>query len=263
MKIWTEQDIIALIKSGEERPDFDYKADIDLTAGKREKAEIAKDIIAMANSGGGLIAGGVKETPAGFLWEGMSRAVLKAFDSTALNDFVNNYCGPPINTTTRKMEIDDKVYGVIIVPGFAEQPHIVVKDYPEVLRRGDLLVRSASNNSVRAGPEDMRKLISLAVRRRQGALKDLLQAALETRPALVGAAASSAEFIEAPFDRSDYAERYKGFRVVTIAPDEAQVTVRPMMLREAAAAAVVTDSRSGYPSFPPTYFPQPLRNDCR
>ena len=257
MKIWTEQDIIALIESGEERPDFDYKADIDLTAGKREKAEIAKDIIAMANSGGGLIVGGVKETPEGYVWEGMSQVALKVFDSTALNDFVKSYCAPLINTTTRKVEIDGRVYGVIIVPEFADEPYIVVKDYPEVLKPGDLLVRSASNNSVRAGPDELRKLINLAVRRRQSALKDMLQAALESRrPMLVGTATASAETVKSPFDRSKYAESYKGFRIVTIAPIEAEVSVRPMELRGAAEKAIVTNRRSGYQGFPPPYFPR-------
>jgi hypothetical protein len=254
MKLWTEQDIIALILSGEERPDFDYKDDLDLTASRKAKAEMAKDVIAMANSGGGLIVGGVRETSKGYVWKGMSQAALETFDSTALNDFVKSYCAPPINATTRKVEIDGKLYGVIIVPEFADQPHIVVRDYPEVFKTGDFLVRSASNNSLRAGPDELRKLINLAVRRRQGALKNMLQAALENRrPTLIGAATSSAESVGAPFDRSKYADTYKGFRIVTIAPVEAQVSVRPMELRGAIEQAIVID-HSGYQDFPPTYF---------
>jgi hypothetical protein len=250
MQTWTEQDIISLIQLGEERPDLDYKDDIDLTAGKQEKAEITKDIIAMANSGGGSIIGGVRETPKGYEWKGMSQGALGVFDSTALNEFVKNYCAPPINTTTRKVEVGGRVYGVIIVPEFAGQPHIVIKDYPGVLTTGDILVRTASNNSMRAGPDDLRKLIDLAVQRRQGVLKDMLQAALGgSRPHLVGGTAAITGSVEAPFDRSKYAETYKGFRIVTMAPADAQISLQPMALHGAVKRAVIK-GLDGYSDFP-------------
>jgi hypothetical protein len=254
MKVWTEEDLVARILAGEEKPDFDYKADIDLTGDKKHKAEITKDVIAMANSGGGLIVGGIKEITTGYDWLGMPDSSLKAFDSTALNDFVKNYAGPAINTTTRKVEVEGKVCGVIIVPEFSDQPHIVIRDYPNVLSTGDILVRSTSNNSVRASPDALRKMLDHAVQRRQGVLKDMLQVALESsRPRLVGATTVDRAEVEAPFDRSEYAESYSGFRIITMVPAEGQVSVRPMELREAADAAIVNDPH-GYQSFPPPYF---------
>lgn len=255
MKLETDQDLITMILSGAERPDFDYKDDIDLTGDKKHKAELTKDIIAMANSGGGLIVGGVGETTGGYNWKGMSDHTLKAFDSTALNDFVKNYSAPPINTTTRKIQIEGKVYGVIIVPEFYEQPHIVIRNYDQVLTTGHILVRSASNNSVCAGPDDVRKLIDLAVRRRQGVLKEFLQAALEdTRPQLVGGATSVAEEIEVPFDRAEYSRTYKGFRVMALRPEGEQIRLRPMDLRHAVEEAIIY-TPNGYERFPPAVFP--------
>jgi hypothetical protein len=38
MKLETDQDLITMILSGAERPDFDYKDDIDLTGDKKHKA---------------------------------------------------------------------------------------------------------------------------------------------------------------------------------------------------------------------------------
>jgi hypothetical protein len=254
MKDLTEQEVINLIEAGEERPELDYKADIDLTANKKEKVEIVKDIIAMANSGGGILVGGVHEEPQGFVWSGMPDDSLKAFDSTALNDFVTNYSDPPINTTTRKITIGDEVYGIVIVPAFYSEPHIVIKDYPDVLRVGDILVRSASNNSVRATPTELRKIIDLAVKRRRGALKDLLQGALEsTRPTLVGGL-SQGESSKPPFDRSEYSDKYIGFSIVKIVPENWESDIRPMSITDVVKNSAIND-RNGYSDFPPINLP--------
>jgi hypothetical protein len=251
MPVLADQEIVDAIQAGEERPDLDYKLDIDLTGDKKGKAEITKDVIAMANSGGGLLIGGVSEEPAGFRRKGMPEGSLEAFDSTALNDFANNYSDPPINATTRKVTVEGKTYGIVIVPEFDRQPHIVIKDYPDVLREGDVLVRSASNNSVRAGPHDMRDLINLAISRRQGALKGLLQAALKsTRPALVGEAVSVVDSAEVPFDQSEYEGQYQGFRIVKIEPVDKRHQVAPRQLKPAAQEAAIYDQRKTLERFP-------------
>ena len=246
-----EPDISAEIMSGAERRDLDYKCDIDLTTdNKKAKVEIAKDIIAMANSGGGLIVGGVKETEGGFKWEGMPEESLKAFDSTPLNDFVRNQCAPPINCTTRKVEIDGHTYGVIQVPGFVDQPHIVTKDYQQVLNKGDILVRSASNNSVRAEPDDLRRLIDRAVGLRQGVLRDLLQTVFQnTPPSLIGGAPQIANTTELPFDRQVYSDRFKGFRIIRMSPANEELPAFRTRLFGATQAAIV-HGVGGYPDFP-------------
>ena len=245
-----ETEILSLIQSGEERPDLDYKVDIDLRADRREKAEIAKDVIAMANFGGGIIVGGVQETTSGYDFIGMPEQSLQVFDSTALNDFLKSYCDPPINTTTRKISIDDKVYGFVVVPGFADQPHIITKDYPGILQVGDILVRSASNNSVRATPHDLRKIIDKSVKLRQGVLKGFLQASLDDmRPTLVGGTTTKLENFETPFDQQEYSDTYKGFRIVKIIPEN-QLSIRQTDLKPMIEKATIRNPSPGYPIFP-------------
>lgn len=217
MSINSDDDIRKQIIAGEERPDFDFKKSINLEGDKKGKAEIAKDVIAMANSGGGLIVGGVEETTSGFIQEGMPIDHLKSFDSTRLNQFVNNYCGPPINATTRIIQDGDKTFGVIIVPEFQEQPHIVKKNFSEVLSEGDLLVRTSNNESRRAGPNELRELINRAVERRQGVLQGIFKSVITSvRPQILEEPPK--QEIAAPFDIRKALEQYKGFRVTNLRP---------------------------------------------
>jgi hypothetical protein len=250
MQTLTVEQLIEFIQAGVERPDLDYKEDIELGRDKKEqKARLAKDIIAMANTDGGVIVGGVKELSSGFEFSGMSEQSLQDFDSTAINDFVSNYCDPPINATSRIIPIGDNRFGVLVVPEFNEQPHIVTKNYSEVFSEADLLVRSSSNNSVRAGPNELRQMLNKATMRRQGALRDFLQVALSTQaPKLVGQGQTHSE-IQAPFDRDKYKDMHQGFRIVTIAVAPTFPAVRPMALRAAVLNATV-NRRTGYSSFP-------------
>lgn len=254
MNIISDNELIALIQKGTEAPDLDYKDDIDLSRDKKEeKAQLTKDVIAMANSGGGIIVGGVKQIPKGFVAEGMSESTLQSFDSTALNDFVKNYCDPPINTQTKILTSDGRTYGFVIVPEFSQMPHIVIKNYSGVLSEGDLLVRSSSNNSVRAGAHDLRQLLDKAILRRQGTLRDFLQVALKSQqPKLVGG--SNFENIQAPFDRDKYKGVYKRFRTISLKFTN-EWEIRPMSLRSPVQKATVYTPHGSpiFPSAEPTY----------
>lgn len=248
-----DNELINLIKAGSEKPDLDYKVDIDLTASKKEKVEITKDVIAMANYGGGVIVGGVSEDNNGFKLQGMPATSLKPFDSTALNDFVSNYCDPPINSTTKKITINTNIYGIILVPGFTSQPHIVTKSYPNVLREGDILIRSNSNNSLRANPHSLRRMIDKAVKYRQGRFKELLQTAIESSsPALVGGVDETNPESIAPFDLDQYKDEYTGFRITRILPEET-FQISPVSLRETAIESQVNSEFDRY-TFPPLNF---------
>jgi hypothetical protein len=255
MDVFSDAELTALIKKGVETPELDYKDDIDLSRDKKEeKARLAKDVIAMANSGGGFIIGGVKQTSEGFLPEGMSEFTLQAFDSTALNDFIKNYCDPPINTQTKIITVDGRTFGFVIVPEFSQAPHIVTKNYSEVLSEGDLLVRSSSNNSVRAGAHDLRLLLDKAIARRQGILRDFLQGALKSQqPLLVGG--SKPQNLEAPFDRAKYKDLYKGFRIVRLEANKIDRELRPMNLSGPIQASVIYSPYNSplFPSADPNY----------
>jgi hypothetical protein len=250
MDITSDGDLINLIHKGIESPDLDYKEDIDLSRDNREeKAQITKDVIAMANSGGGLLISGVKQTTGGFIPQGMSETSLKSFDSTSLNEFIKNYADPPINTQTKIITEDQKKFGIILVPGFTQTPHVVIKNYQGVFSEGDLLVRSSSNNSIKASAHDLRLLLDKAVLRRQGTLKDFLQAALESQqPKLVGG--SKPENLQAPFDRGKYKDAYKGFRIVSLNFSNLEFELRPMNLRTPVQKSIIY-TPYGSPFFPP------------
>jgi hypothetical protein len=251
MYISSDSELVALIHKGTETPDLDYKDDIDLSRDKKEeKAQLAKDVIAMANSGGGVIIAGVKQSPKGFIPEGMSETTLQTFDSTALNDFIRNYTDPPINTQTKIVTVDEKTFGFVIVPEFNQMPHIVIKNYSGVLSEGDLLVRSSSNNSVRAGAHDLRQLLDKAILRRQGTLRDFLQVALKSQqPKLVGG--SKPEDLQAPFDREKYKGVYKGFRIVSLMFNNLEHELRPMNLKTPVQKSTIYTPH-GSPFFPAT-----------
>ncbi|HMN14166.1 MAG TPA: putative DNA binding domain-containing protein, partial [Bellilinea sp.] len=217
MEPLTNEDILQLIRRGEERPDFDFKDAINLEGDKKAKAELTKDVIAMANSGGGLIIGGIRQTPTGFSLDGMTPEELKGFDSTRLNQFVNNYCDPPINATTRVVQDGGKTFGVIIVPDFREQPHIVNRNFSEVLSEGDLLVRTGNNESRRAGPNELRELLNRAIERRQGVFQRIFQSAVTSARPQILEKTPKAE-VAVPFDIQKALEEYKGFRIVNIQP---------------------------------------------
>ena len=50
----------------------------------------------MANTGGGWIVVGVSETDSGFSQHGVTDEQARSFETTRLNNFLNNYADPPI-----------------------------------------------------------------------------------------------------------------------------------------------------------------------
>jgi len=254
MVVQLENDFVAIITAGTERPDLDYKEKINLEGTKKEKAEIAKDIIAIANSGGGFIVGGVKESSSGFQRIGMTSEELRSFDSTKLNQFVNNYCDPPINSITRTIEMDGKIFGVIIVPEFGEQPHIIVKSFEGVFNEADIFVRTGNNESRRAGSHEVRSLIEKSVTRRQSVLQHIIQSALPpTRPQIIESTSRSE--ITVPIDTKKYLEKYKGFRVVRITPVTNQLHIGLRNLKGAVEKAYIWNSERevSFPHANPRY----------
>lgn len=243
----SDQDIIERIQAGEERRDLDYKEDIDLSSGnKKAKVKIVKHVVAMANAGGGVIVGGVRETDTGFVLDGMPSDSRRQFDSTPLNDFVAGYCDPSINTTTRIIELKGKHFGIIIVPGFREQPHIITDNYPNILRKGDILVRSASNNTRRARPEELNEMLNHALQHRTKMFGGMLRKVLASRKPIL---TEQPQEVSTPFDLESYLETYRGFRIFEIEPEQNLSLAHPMKLPNAMAESVIKN-KHGLNSFP-------------
>jgi len=246
----TNDGIIRAINLLEEHTDLDFKASISLEGGKKEKAELTKDIIAMANSCGGLIIGGVKETNSGFEKCGMQQEELRSFDSTKLNQFVNNYSDPPINSTTRIVNDGTYSYGVIIVPEFPEQPHIIKKNYPDVFNEGDLLVRTSNNESRRASAHELREILNRGLTRQQGIMAKMIQSIIPSNsPQILEPTVSVDHAL--PFDVKDALKEYKGFRIVKITPIDDFSAIKLYGIGNFVTQSVIKSKGNNLGSFPP------------
>jgi hypothetical protein len=165
-------ELIAIIRRGHESRELDYKA-ASAWSEKNKKAccELVKDILAMANTTGGMIAIGVSEASTGFVWDGMSEEQAASYDTSRINRFLQEYADPPINALLRKVAHEGKIFVIIEVPQFPETPHICQKDFPDVLRATTLYVRTHNNESAPiSSPADFRLIIDQAVRNRSDQL---------------------------------------------------------------------------------------------
>jgi predicted HTH transcriptional regulator len=71
---YSNRQLIEIVLRGYESKDLDYKGPIDWNEeNKKASCRIVKDILAMANTGGGFLVFGVSEASAGFSWDGLSQ----------------------------------------------------------------------------------------------------------------------------------------------------------------------------------------------
>lgn len=178
------QDWETILRRGFETKEFDYKAPCSWdVSNKKACCEIVKDILAMANTKGGFIVVGVDENDTGFLWKGLAKEQCKSFETTRLNQFVQKYTDPAINTKIIKHESQGSNFVIIEVPRFPDTPHICQKDFPEVLRAGEVYVRTDNNESAPIkNSTDMRSIVEHAVRNRGDQLLSSFRAILTGTP---------------------------------------------------------------------------------
>lgn len=109
-------EVKALIELGTELPSLDYKSELRLDT-RNERAAVAKDIIAFANSGGGQIVVGVEETsPGNFVPRGLTEAQAAELESSRVNRAVGRYLDPPIHVKTTRVQHLQKTFVIIDVP---------------------------------------------------------------------------------------------------------------------------------------------------
>lgn len=106
----------ALLKMGTETQTLDYKEDLDLST-KVGRASLAKDVIAMANNGGGALVIGVAErTPGEFEPVGLSEQRLELFETSLINKAIRGFISPPVAITSRRVHMRSKTFIFIEVP---------------------------------------------------------------------------------------------------------------------------------------------------
>ncbi|MCF7811543.1 ATP-binding protein [bacterium] len=163
MDQWTE-----ILKRGYESKELDYKAPCAWNSkNKKASCELVKDILAIANTSGGWLVIGVSETDTGWNWEGLNPVQVASFATTPINQFIQRYADPPINTTIHIVEDEGKTFVIISVPKFPDTPHICQKDFPDVLHTTALYVRTDNNESAPLkSSSDMRSIVETAIRNR-------------------------------------------------------------------------------------------------
>lgn len=162
---------------GREKKTLDFKGPMAWDEhDKKASCEIVKDVLAMANTGGGLIVIGVEETGQCFRPVGLARDQAASWETTRLNQFISRYADPPVNAELLKDEVDGSTYACIRVPEFPDVPHLCKKEFPGVLSRATFYIRSDDVNSVPISrASDMRALIERATRKRGDAIADLVR----------------------------------------------------------------------------------------
>lgn len=138
----------ALINMGTEMPFLDYKKDVDLSTTK-SCASIAKDIIAMANYGGGTIILGVDEvTPGNFVSRGLANDRLSDFEASNFNKKIRKHMSPVATVKLRRVREYGKNFIFLEVSSANEQPIMVAKENEEAgLYRGRIYSRNAAAES--------------------------------------------------------------------------------------------------------------------
>lgn len=107
---------IALLKMGTETQTLDYKEDLDLSS-KVGRASLAKDVIAMSNSGGGVLIVGVAEKmPGAFEPVGLSEQRLKLLETSLINKAIRGFISPQVAITSRRVHMRTKTFIFIEVP---------------------------------------------------------------------------------------------------------------------------------------------------
>lgn len=240
-----DERLILALRQNDETRDVDYKA---ATAwDEKDKAKccgIVKDVLAMANTRGGLIIFGVDQRMDGlFDPSGMPNHMLPSWETTKVNNFVQRYADPPINTRTRRFSDNGKTFIAIDVPPFPDVPHLCIKDFPSELIRFAMYVRTANNESAPIGSSaDFSAIIEQAVRNRSDRLL------VSVRSILVGATATPTVSAREQFEQQlaqareqatgnypDDWPRYTGFREASWWPSDFSVQRFPLDVLEPAA----------------------------
>lgn len=165
-------ELINLIFRAFESKEHEFKGPIAWNGNdKKACCEIVKDILAMANTKGGFIVIGVEETTNGFVPKGLTPQQIASYQPEEINRYIQRYAEPPINITLAKVENNGKSFVIIKIPQFASIPHICKTEFPGVLTKPTLYVRTDNNESAPiATASDFHALIESSLLKRKQSL---------------------------------------------------------------------------------------------
>jgi hypothetical protein len=126
----SQDDICGLVARSEEHQHLDYKAPMTWDESTRDAIELVKDVLALANSGGGhLVIGVAEKAGGGFDFVGLNEDEAHSWESTRLGNKVRVYADPPVSVRVRIVECGGPKFAVITVDGFRRMPHVCKKPF--------------------------------------------------------------------------------------------------------------------------------------
>jgi hypothetical protein len=176
-------ELAALISAGSENQEVEYKSWMDTTSAEA-KAEIAKDLAALANHGGGYLVFGVDDERKP---QGPGAYDLASFGEEPLTDIVRTYLDPPFQVRVRLVPHGGHEYPVAIVPSHGARPVIPKRNGPDVgkgkiagVRLGTIYIRGPLPESAPiARPDDWNALFDRCLRHRADLLAGVMRRAID------------------------------------------------------------------------------------
>lgn len=159
---------VTLIELGTEMQTHDYKGTISLATDK-ERASLAKDVIAMANTGGGTIVVGVEEpAPGKFEPVGVSEALQAELETTRLFQALRPFMDPPIAVVGRRVLYKGRHFTFIDVSSGETELVMAARSHQEAgLHMGRIYGRTAGAESAPlTGVQEIRRVIDRIVEAR-------------------------------------------------------------------------------------------------
>ena len=163
--------LMRLIESPSETASLDFKETLDVNQ-SRDRVEFAKDVLAMANSGGGHVVVGIEDKTRRRVGIGLeSSGSLQ--EAKSVNDKLKKYCGGYVKVLVAQHEIEDPAQGrvrlclIYIPPAIARVPAqddgvcpdpTDMKKQKWVFRRGDVYVRKGDESVKVETPADLAQI---------------------------------------------------------------------------------------------------------
>ena len=174
-----ESELCIRIRQDWEDPRYEVKGPMEWNERDPSSIGLVKDVLALANSGGGSLVIGVAEENGRLEFRGLTPEQLVTWDPTRFGATVNRFAAPPIQCTVRIIECDGNAFVLISVPGFRQSPHFCTRDYERVLRQQTIYIRTESSASAPVNDAaTMMTLINQAVTARQDEIARIVRAAV-------------------------------------------------------------------------------------
>ena len=186
----TDPRIQSLVDNPQESLDIEVKNWLNGLREKADKAKLAKEIIALANSGGGCIVIGFEDKKDNSFPEiEPKKGELEAFTQDAIADIAQSYVSPPCQCRVEMISREDSKnqHPVIIVPGNHRTPLFAKRGGPqnESPAAGKVYIRRQGGRSEEPqNQDDWEKLIDRLVKARQSdmlnSIREILNPSSET-----------------------------------------------------------------------------------